>query len=97
MSPPAADPLALGQKLVSVLDDGLRTATYKLATLIALLDHAAEHVPEDLHSEAHVDLDRRVPCSWGTRQARTLEAAKCCVGPSRQVTSVRPIEASDQI
>ncbi|KQS00749.1 HNH endonuclease [Williamsia sp. Leaf354] len=57
MSPPAADPLALGQKLVSILDDGLRTATYKLATLIALLDHAVEHVPADTDAEVHVDLD----------------------------------------
>ena len=36
-----SDPLALGQKLVGVLDDGVRTPTYKLATLIALLTSPA--------------------------------------------------------
>ena len=32
------DPLAVGQKMVAVLDDGRRTGTYKLAVAVALLD-----------------------------------------------------------
>jgi hypothetical protein len=39
MSNPVVDPLVLGQRLVAVLETGLRTATYKLATLMALIDH----------------------------------------------------------
>jgi len=42
----AIDPLELGQRLVAVLESGRRVATYKLATLIALLDFAVEHLPE---------------------------------------------------
>src|ERR1700757_2303238 len=41
------DPLLLGQRVVAILETGLRTATYKLATLMALLDHCIEHLPED--------------------------------------------------
>lgn len=41
------DPLLLGQRVVAILDTGLRTATYKLATLTALIDHCIEHLPDD--------------------------------------------------
>ncbi|TVS88075.1 HNH endonuclease [Mycobacterium helveticum] len=41
-----ADPLLLGQRVVAILETGLRTATYKLATLMALLDHCIEKMPE---------------------------------------------------
>ena len=46
---PAAvvDPLELGQRLVAVLESGRRVATYKLASLIALLDYAVEHLPAE--------------------------------------------------
>jgi hypothetical protein len=40
------DPLLLGQRVVAVLETGLRTATYKLATLMALIDHCIENMPE---------------------------------------------------
>jgi hypothetical protein len=33
-----ADPLALGERVVAVIETGVRTATYKLATLMALTD-----------------------------------------------------------
>lgn len=39
------DPLLLGQRVVAILETGLRTATYKLATLTALVDHCIEHLP----------------------------------------------------
>ena len=41
-----ADPLLLGQRVVAILETGLRTATYKLATLMALIDHCIENMPE---------------------------------------------------
>lgn len=41
------DPLTLGQQLVAVLEGGHRTATYKLAVMVALLDLAVESVPDD--------------------------------------------------
>jgi 5-methylcytosine-specific restriction endonuclease McrA len=46
MSGDAADPLLLGQRLVAILETGLRTATYKLATLMALIEHCIEKMPE---------------------------------------------------
>ena len=42
----APDPLLLGQRVVAILETGLRTATYKLATLMALIDYCIEKVPE---------------------------------------------------
>lgn len=45
--PVDADPLLLGQRVLAILETGLRTATYKLATLMALTDHCVEHLPAD--------------------------------------------------
>jgi hypothetical protein len=42
----AYDPLLLGQRVVAILETGLRTATYKLVTLMALIDHCIENMPE---------------------------------------------------
>lgn len=42
----AADPALLGQRVVAILETGLRTATYKLATLMALIEHCIENLPE---------------------------------------------------
>ena len=42
----AADPLLLGLRVVAILETGLRTATYKLATLMALIDHCIENMPD---------------------------------------------------
>jgi hypothetical protein len=39
------DPLLLGQRVVAVLETGLRTATYKLATLMALIEYCIENLP----------------------------------------------------
>jgi hypothetical protein len=47
MSDPPSDPLLLGQRVVAILETGLRTATYKLATLMALIDHCIEHLPDN--------------------------------------------------
>lgn len=58
-----ADPLLLGQRVVAILETGLRTATYKLATLTALIDHCIENLPDDANDELPVpipELARRV-------------------------------------
>ena len=36
----------LGQRVIAILETGLRTATYKLATLMALLEHCVENLPD---------------------------------------------------
>ena len=54
MSDSRSDPLLLGQRVVAILETGLRTATYKLATLMALIDFSIEHIPED--SEAPLEV-----------------------------------------
>jgi hypothetical protein len=45
--PDADDPLLLGQRVVAILEAGVRVATYKLATLMALIDQCIENLPED--------------------------------------------------
>jgi 5-methylcytosine-specific restriction endonuclease McrA len=59
----AQDPLALGQRIVAILETGARTATYKLATLTALIDHCVENLPADPDAPLDVpvrDLAHRV-------------------------------------
>lgn len=46
MGDDGADPLLLGQRVVAILETGLRTATYKLATLMALIEHCIENMPD---------------------------------------------------
>lgn len=46
MTGDVADPLLLGQRVVAILETGLRTATYKLAALMTLIDHCIENIPE---------------------------------------------------
>lgn len=69
------DPLLLGQRVVAVLETGLRTATYKLATLMALIDHSIEHLPDAPSDPLTVpipDLAHRVlELYW--RQVRSFE------------------------
>jgi 5-methylcytosine-specific restriction endonuclease McrA len=59
----AADPLLLGQRVVAILETGLRTATYKLAILMALIEHCIENMPAQLADTLRVpipDLAHRV-------------------------------------
>ncbi|MGV9710003.1 HNH endonuclease [Gordonia sp. NPDC003424] len=67
--------MTLGQRLVTVLEDGRRTATYKLATMVALLDLAVEHVPDDPTAAVDINLDdlahRVMDLYW--RQLRPLQ------------------------
>lgn len=63
MTDQVQDPLALGQRIVAVLETGLRTATYKLATLTALIDHCIENWPMTADAPLEVpvtDLAHRV-------------------------------------
>lgn len=63
MNGASGDPLALGQRIVAILESGARTATYKLATLIALIEHCVEHAPAAPDAELAVsvkDLAQRV-------------------------------------
>lgn len=49
--------------MVAILETGLRTATYKLATLMALIEHCIENLPADEHDRLAVpipDLAHRV-------------------------------------
>jgi hypothetical protein len=50
------DPLLLGQRLVAILETGRRTATYKLATLMALIEHCIENLPEQPDDSLRVPL-----------------------------------------
>jgi len=52
------DPLALGQRVVAVLETGLRTATYKLATLMSLVDHCVEYLPDDPDDELAIPIKK---------------------------------------
>ncbi|MGH3558088.1 MAG: HNH endonuclease domain-containing protein [Mycobacterium sp.] len=69
------DPLLLGQRVVAILETGRRYATYKLATLMALIDHCIEHLPENPDHPLRVpipDLAHRVlEIYW--RQVRPLD------------------------
>lgn len=63
MAQGVVDPLLLGQRVVAILETGLRTATYKLATLMALIDHCIENLPGQPDDELAVpipELARRV-------------------------------------
>ena len=75
MADPLSDPLLLGQRVVAILETGPRTATYKLATLMALIDHCIEHLPDNPRDTLLVpipDLAHRVlEIYW--RQVRPFE------------------------
>ncbi len=58
MIEPTIDALALGQRVVAVLETGLRTATYKLATLMALVDECVEYLPSKPEDELAIPITR---------------------------------------
>lgn len=69
------DPLLLGQRVVAILETGQRDATYKLATLMALIEHCIENlpeVPENCLTVPLPDLAHRV-LSIYWRQVRTFD------------------------
>lgn len=58
MTDPTIDALALGQRVVAVLETGLRTATYKLATLMALVDYSVDYLPDNPEDELAIPITR---------------------------------------
>ncbi len=54
---PDTDPLALGRRIIDILQSGRKTSTYKLAVLQALIDCCMERVPDDQHASVDVPLD----------------------------------------
>lgn len=56
------DPL-LGQRVVAILETGPRTASYKLATLPALIDHCVENLPDPLGPTQQV-IDNDAPATF---------------------------------
>jgi hypothetical protein len=75
MSEGVVDPLLIGQRVVAVLETGLRTATYKLATLMALIDHSIENLPNQAEDSLRVPIadlaDRVLRIYW--RQVRPFD------------------------
>lgn len=73
--PDSIDPLLLGQRVVAILETGVRVATYKRATLMALIDHCIENLPVHSADQLAVpisDLAHRVlQLYW--RQVRPFE------------------------
>ena len=70
----AADPLLLGQRVVAILETGQRDATYKLATLMALIEHCIENLPERSDNPFRVAIPTwRTACwrSTGNRSVRS--------------------------
>lgn len=74
----ASTRLLLGQRVVAIPETGLRTATYKLATLMALIDFCIENLPrhpDDLLAVPIPDLAHRVPeIYW--RQVRPFDGSE---------------------
>ncbi len=69
------DPLLLGQRVVAILETGQRDATYKLATLMALIEHCIENLPAGFEDRLEVplpDLAHRVLAIYW-RQVRTFD------------------------
>ncbi|MFZ0832551.1 MAG: HNH endonuclease [Mycobacterium sp.] len=75
MAGDATDPLLLGQRVVAILETGQRDATYKLATLMALIEHCIENLPQRPDEELAVPISglahRVLAIYW--RQVRPFE------------------------
>lgn len=56
MADAVADPLLLGQRIVAILETGQRDATYKLATLMALIEHCIENIPANAEDVLRVPI-----------------------------------------
>lgn len=69
------DPLLLGQRVVAILETGQRDATYKLATLMAMIEHSIENLPvrpDDKLAIPIADLAHRVLAIYW-RQVRPFD------------------------
>src|SRR6185312_3504657 len=93
----AADPLLLGQRVVAILETGQRDATYKLATLMALIEHCIENLPERAEDVLQVpipDLAHRVLALYW-RQVRPFEGQELV--QRRTGTKARIIDATKEL
>ena len=95
----AFDPLLLGQRLVALLETGLRTATYKLATLMALLEHCIENLPQRADDTLRVPLQelahRVLEIYW--RQVRPFdghELRQSTQSPARILIATNQLRAA---
>lgn len=82
---PDIDPVTLGRRVVEILEIGRRVATYKLATLSALIEYCVQHFPVD-DPDASLDVplddlaDRVIALCW--RQVLPFKGAGL-QGPDR--------------
>ena len=93
VTPREEDPLALAQLLLGLIDEGRRTATYKLAVLLALIDCCAVGTDADGNAPSSVttrDLSRRVlELYWPQVRDYTAEGSTSTV--LRQTTQPRAV------
>ena len=80
---PVPDPVQLGQQIIDILEKGKKTSTYKLATLLALIEYSVERAPNP-NDRIDVSLDvlaERIierywqqtrPLRWDDDEARPL-------------------------
>ena len=87
--PSCIDPLELGQRVMAILHTGRRTATYKLATLSALIDYCEQNAPLD-DPCASIDVpiddlaDRVIEMYW--RQVEPLDDGRLLHQSSESAT-----------
>ena len=66
--PIIVSPIQVGQRISAMLTSGKRSTTYKLATLMALIDFSLEHVPDDTQSAVSIPIvdlaDRVIEYYW---------------------------------
>lgn len=93
------DPLTLGQRITTLLETGRRVSTYKLATLVSLLDHCVEHLPTDPSAPLAVPIEglaaRVIELYWtqvspyGTDGTRLRQNEQAGQGIPEMVAEVR--------
>ncbi len=84
-----ADPLALAERIFALLDQGKKSASYKLAVLMALMDHCLERTARrgvEADSITTRELDERVIGLYWT-QAESFQPSTGAARVLRQGTS----------
>ena len=91
------DPILLGQRVVAILEMGQRDATYKLATLLALIEHCIENLPERPRDRLEVSIPqlahRVLAIYW--RQVRPFEGHD--LAQRRTGSKTRIIDATKEL
>ncbi len=81
------DALELGQRVMSILERGQKTATYKLATLTALIQYCVEN-PSAVDVPIDDPADRVINIYWP--QVHTSTADTHCANPRSPQKSLMP-------